>query len=247
MGSGAPGGSVPSASDVGKGSVSNKNADDHFAYVRWDEATLEAANEVTPKNGEKVDSADDQLRHMVKVSAWNPSLTLLYFHTPHEDLDKSKLVGAAGATFRQCKTFHDEQVARWLLLYHCVEVDMGKSDAKTAERLGMKDGAMFAVIDQDLNVLGTSKSIPTSEGVASFLKNTMKSESCAKYWNAVQTQIDEQKTALEKARALMAKDKFKDALDQYNVVLNSKVHVADFWDDAAKEAVKAARKVEQAK
>lgn len=239
---------APSASDAGKGSVSNKNADDHFAYVHWDEATLEAIQTVTPKEpGEKVETAEDQLRRMVKVSAWTPGLTLLYFHTPHEGLDKSKIVGAAAATLRQCKSFHDEQVARWLLIYHCVEVDMGPSDAKTAERLGCKDGAIFAVVDQDLNIVATSKPIATSDGVAAFLKTTIKSEPAAKAWSLVQSQIDEQKKALEKARALVAKEKFKDALEQYEVVLNSRVHVADFWDDAAKEAAKAARKAEQAK
>jgi len=237
---------APSSSDAGKGSVTNQNADDHFAYVKWDEAAITQIQTVTPKDpNEKLESPDDQLSRMLKLSKWTPGLTLVYFHTPHEELDKTKLVGAAAATFRQCKTFHDEQVARWLLLYHCVEVDMGASDAKTAERVGCKDGALFAIVDQDLNVIATSKPIVTSEGVVSFLKKTIQSEACVKQWSYVQTQIDEQKKALEKARALMAKDKFKEALEQYRLVLDSKVRISDAWDEAAKEVGKAARKAEQ--
>ena len=214
--------------------------------MRWDEAAITAIQTLTPKEpGDKVESADDQLRQMVKVSTWTPGLTLLYFHTPHEALEKSKLVGAAAATLRQCGTFHDEDVAKWLLLFHCVEVDMGASDAKTAERVGCKDGALFAIVDQDLNVIATSKPIVTSEGVVSFLKKTIQSEACAKHWAVVQTQIDDQKKALEKARALMTKEKFKEALEQYRLVLDSKVRIADCWDDAAKEVMKAARKAEQ--
>lgn len=214
--------------------------------MRWDEAVLPATQVVTPAApGEKTETPEAVLERTLKISKWNPSLTLLYFHTPHEELDKSKLVGAAGATFRQCKTFFHEDVARWLSLYHPVEVDMGKSDAKTAERLGFKDGAMFAVIDQDMNVLATSKPIANSEGVAAFLKTTLKSEKCAKYWEPVAKQIEEQKKALDAARALVAKEKFKEALDQYDLVLGSNVRVGEFWDDAAKEAAKIRRKAEK--
>src|SRR6185436_11256141 len=96
---------------------------------------------VTPKSpDEKVESTEELLSRTLKISKWNPSLTLLYFHTPHDGLEKSKLVGLAGATLRQCKTFHDQDVLKWLMLYHCVEVDMATSDLKTAERLGYKEG-----------------------------------------------------------------------------------------------------------
>ncbi len=214
--------------------------------MRWDEATLPALQVVTPKSpGEKVATPEELLERSLKISKWNPSLTLLYFHTPHEELDKSKLVGAAGATFRQCKTFFDEEVARWLSLYHPVEVDMGASDAKTAERLGFKDGAMFAVIDQDMNVIATSKPLAKSENVAAFLKATIKSEKCAKYWEPIQKQVDEQKKTLEEARSLAAKQMYKEALEKYKLVLSSNVRIAEFWDDASKEAEKVQRKAEK--
>jgi len=203
---------------------------------------------VTPKEpGEKTETPEALLRRTLHVSEWNPSLTLLYFHTPHEDVDKSKLAGASLATFKQCKTFFDEQVSRWLALYHPVEVDMGTSDAKTAERLGFKEGVQFSIIDQDLNVIATSKSLAESDGVTALLKTTIKSEKCVKFWEPVQKQIEEQKATLAKARELAKKDKFEEALEQYKLIVDSHVLVADFWDDAAKEYAKVARKVEQAK
>jgi hypothetical protein len=153
-------------------------------------------------------------------------------------------VGAAGATFRQCKSFRDEKVARWLSLFHCVEVDMGRSELKTAERLGFKEGVMFAFVDQDLNVVATSKSLPESDGLANFLKSTLRSPACAKFWAPVQTTIDEQKKALAEARDLMKREKYKEALERYKSIVNSNVRVAEFWDDAAKESVKATRKAE---
>jgi hypothetical protein len=198
-------------------------------------------------NGEKPLSPDDRLRKTLRVGPWDTSPTLLYFHTPHEDLQKHELKGAALHSLRQCKAFRDEQVARWLMLFHCVEVDMGKSDAKAAERLGFKEGVVFSIIDSDLNVLASSKTIPESETVASFLKTTMKSESCKKWWTNVQTRIDEQKQALENARALVKQDKLKEALEGYRQVLNSQVRVGEFFDEAAKEFTKLERKAEQAK
>ena len=197
--------------------------------------------------GEKTESPEALLRRTLHVSEWNPSLTLLYFHTPHADVKANQLAGAALATFKQCKTFSDEQVARWLSLYHPVEVDMATSDAKTAERLGFKDGAQFAVIDQDLNVLFTSKSLAESENVANFLKTTIKSDKCTKYWEPVQKRIEEQKAALAKARELAKQDKLAEALEQYKLIVDSTVLVADFFDDAAKEYAKVARKLEQQK
>ena len=197
--------------------------------------------------GEKAESPDALLRRTLHVSEWNPSLTLLYFHTPHAEKEKNQLTGAALATFKQCKTFTNEQVSRWLALYHPVEVDMATSDAKTAARLGFADGVQFAVIDQDLNVLFTSKSLAESETVAGFLKTTIKSDKCAKFWEPVQKQIEEQKAALEKARELAKQEKLKEALEQYKLIVDSHVLVADFWDDAAKEYAKVARKIEQAK
>jgi hypothetical protein len=215
--------------------------------VHWDESTITPVQSVTPTGpNEKAETPEDQLRRMVKVSTWTPGLTLLYFHTPHEDVDKTKLAGAAAVTFRQCKTFHDEQVARWLLLYHCVEVDMGTSDAATCERLGCKDGALIAIVDNQLNVIATSKPIATSDSVALFLKKTIQSEACAKDWAPIQTQIDEQKKELERARAFATQDKWKEALEQYRLILDSKVRVGESWDAAAKEVGKAARKAEQA-
>jgi hypothetical protein len=239
---------VGSAGKGGSDAVTNKNADDAFGLVKWDDAVLEAEKAITPAApGEKPETRVDQLRRTLRVSVWSPSLTLLYFHTPHADLAKDKLVGPALAALNQCKTFSDDDVTKWLTLYHCVEVDMGKSDLATAQALGFKDGALFSVVDQDMNILATSKPLPKSENVASFLKATLKSDACKTFWAPVQKQIDEQKKWLEEGRALAEKKQWKQALEKYQFVLNSNVRIADFYDDAAKEVVKVQRKAEEAK
>jgi hypothetical protein len=227
--------------------VTNETADNHFGFVRWDEATLPSVAVITQSGDktEKVETPEAILRRTLKISEWNPGLTLLYFHTPHEDLTKDKLVGAAMASLKQCKTFSNDKVIRWLSLYHPVEVDMGKSDLKSAERLGFKDGAIFSIIDQDLNVLATAKPSVESAAVESFLKTTLKSDKAAKHWAMVQTQIDEQKKALDSARALAAQKKWKEASAQYDLALNSNIRVAEWYDEAAKEAEKARRKADQ--
>jgi hypothetical protein len=241
--SGAP----SSSGGAGRGAATNADGDNTATNVPWDDATLEAEQAVTPtKPGEKPESRDDQLRRTLKLNVWTNGVTLLYFHTPHEGVDKTKLVGAALATLRQCKTLHDETSMRWLALYHCVEVDMGKSDAKTAERLGCKDGALFAVIDRKLNVLATSKPVEKSDGVAAFLKSTLKSDALKTAWAPIQSQLDAQKKALDEARALVLQKKFKEAVEKYDVVLTTNVHVADYWDKAVKEAVDARRHADEA-
>ena len=232
----------------GSDSVTNKNADDAFGYVKWDDAVLEAEKAITPTApGEKPETRIDQLRRILRVSVWSPSLTLLYFHTPHEELAKDKIAGMALATLNQCKTLHDDGVSKWLSLYHCVEVDMGKSDLKTAELLGFKDGALFAVVDQDMKVLASSKSLPKSENVATFLKTTIKSDVCKTFWTPIQKQIDEQKKWLDEGRALAEKKQWKESLEKYQMILNSPVRIADFYDETAKEVVKVQRKAEEAK
>lgn len=232
----------------GSDAVTNKNADDAFTLVKWDDAVLESEKAITPAApGEKPESRTEQLQRLLKVSKWTPALSLLYFHTPHENLPKEKLTGLPLASLNQCKTLFDDDVTRWLSLYHCVEIDMGKSDLATAQSLGFKDGAIFAVVDQDLKVLATSKALPKSENVATFLKNTLKSDTCKAFWAPIQKQIDEQKKALEEGRALAEKKKWKEALEKYQMVLNSNVRIADFYDEAAKEVVKVQRKAEDDK
>jgi hypothetical protein len=202
---------------------------------------------ITPTDGEKVKTADDVLRDTLFIGPFDTKPTLLYFHTPHEDIDKSDLKGAALVTMRQCRALQGEQTSRWLSLYRCVEIDMAKSDLKTAERLGWKEGVIVSIVDKDLKVLGSTKPLAESEAVVAFLKGTMKSAPCGRFWGIVQTRIDEQKKRLDEARALAEKKKTEEALDAYREVLASDVRVADFYGDAEKEFAKLARKAEQAK
>ena len=83
--------------------------------------------------------------------------------------------------------------------------------------------------------------------MAAFLRSVIKSDACKAYWAPVQQQIDQQKAALEKARDLAKKQMWKEAVEQYDAVLVSATRVADFYDEAAKEAAKAAKKADEKK
>src|SRR5262245_53781333 len=86
------------------------------------------------KSGEKPESPEEVLRHLLRTSDMDLTPVFLYFHYPHGD--KSELTADGKASKKQCITMVDEQISRWSLLYRCYEVDMSVSDRKTAERLG---------------------------------------------------------------------------------------------------------------
>src|SRR6266566_2150977 len=97
-------------------------------------------------------------------------------------------------------------------------------------------GAQKLLQASDLSVF--FRNVTTSAEVVTFLKNTLKSEACKSFWAPVETTIAEQKAALEKARAFAKEGKWKEALEQYDLVLSSKVQVAEFYDDAVREEAK---------
>jgi hypothetical protein len=122
---------------------------------------------------------------------------------------------------------------------------MGKSDMKTAERLGFKEGVTFAVVDQDLKVVASSKACFEKPELVGFMKTTLQSDAAKTSWEIVQKQIDDQKATLARARDLAKHDKWKEAAEEYKLLINAPCKIADFYDEAVKEADKAVRKAEQ--
>src|SRR5262245_4693532 len=85
-----------------------------MGFVQWGDAVLKPAEVVTGEDVDKKPDPDDQLRKVIQISKWNPSLTVLYFHTDHEDMPKDKVTPAGVITAKQCKTLKDATAARWL-------------------------------------------------------------------------------------------------------------------------------------
>jgi len=162
----------------------------------------------------------------------DPRPTLLYFHHPHEDVEKP---GAAGKASRKlCRMLAEEAFARWGLLVRCFEVDAENSDAKVLERLGAGDGPSFAIVDENLAVVAKSGSFVNAKTAAAFVRDAVTAKFPA-YWKSVSERIEEQKKLVAEARALAKQKKFDEAVARYDTVVWSDLRVGDFFDDACKE------------
>lgn len=184
-------------------------------------------------------SETERIRRAFGMSEWDPKPTLLYFHYPHEDDEEAKSpVGKL--TKKQCGDLDDEKVARWAQLYHCVEVDMASSQAKLLERFGAGDKPSFAIITRDLEVVAQS-AVTTKKGFISLLEKSL--PKFEDFWKVVNERLEEQKTALETAKKLVAANDLKAALDQYHVIRTSDLRIGKWWDGAVEEAQKLEKKL----
>jgi hypothetical protein len=198
---------------------------------------LPAPTAVTGDNGESLSSgeksADDRLRRLLGVSEMDPRPVLLYFHYPHEEDERLSSEGRISK--KQCGSVDEEKVARWCLLYRCYEVDMGRSDRKSAERLGAGPGTSFAVVNWKLEAVAKSGPMTKPEAVMKFLEDGLR-VGFADYWKDVAKRIDEQKALLAEARKLADKKDWKAAKERYDQIRTSEFRVYDDWDDAVTEA-----------
>jgi hypothetical protein len=189
--------------------------------------------------GSAAKSADDELRHLLRVSEMDPRPVLLYFHYPHESDDKSTPEGRISK--KQCGSVDEEKVARWCLFYRCFEVDMGRSDRKTAERLGAGPGTSFSVVDWKLEAVAKSGPIAKPEGLTKYLEDALHN-AFPDYWAGIEKQVTEQKALLAEARKLAAKKDWKAAKERYDKIRTSDFRIYDDWDDAVTEAGRVAEK-----
>ena len=218
-----------------------------FTHILWYEATLSPTRVVTLREGEKegpppVEPLDDPLRKTLHLSGWDPRPALLYFHYPHEDGEET---AEARVSAKQCKAFDDEMVARWCGLFTCIEIDMGASDKKVAERLGWAEGVTFSIVNGDLEVMTTSPSVTSSKAITGFLRSAVTSKRFEAYWADVQKRLAEQESLLKEARALAAKKKLREALETYRQLYLSDLRIADWWESVAKEVVDLEKKVDE--
>lgn len=196
---------------------------------------LETPAAVTGADAEK-ESEDDALRRMLGMSEWDPKPVLLYFHSAHDTKDQGK------PWREQCKQMDDEKVARWSGLYHFVEIDRDKSEAKLLERFGAAEGPCFAVVNQDLEVKTTSGAIGSSKKFASFLQTTVKKH-FTEYWGEIKVRLDEQKDALKEAKSLEKKKDITGALMRVREVTRSALRIGSWYDDAVKMDEKLTKKM----
>lgn len=202
--------------------------------IPWHEVRLTPAPAVTPKEGEPAPKTEDEhLKDLLRIHRMDPRPTLLYFHYPHEDLEKPGVAGRASK--KLCEMLADETFARWGLLVRCVEVDAEKSDARILERLGVGTGPSFSLVNEKLEVVAKSGPFATSKGAAAFLKQNV-TAGFPDFWKVLQERIDAQKALIAEGRALAKQKKFDEALARYDAVVFSDLRIADFFEDACREA-----------
>jgi hypothetical protein len=205
-------------------------------HIAWFEAELKTPAAITGADGAEKETEADALRRMLGMSEWDPKPVLLYFHSEHEE----KGVGKPWAD--QCKQIDDENVARWSGLYHFVEIDRDKSEAKLLERFGAGAGPSFAIVNQDLEVKATSAEVGSPKKFATFLHSTVKKQ-FSEYWGEIQTRLDEQKAALQEAKSLAKKKDVTGALMRVREVTRSSLRIGSFFDDAVKMDTKLTKKL----
>ena len=224
----------------GSGTVGGTGTNDKrevMSSITWHEVRLTAAPVVTPKEGAAGSAVpptdgDDHLKKLLRVHRMDPRPTLLYFHYPHEDVEKP---GASGKASRKlCRMLAEEAFARWGLLVRCFEVDAENSDAKVLERLGVGEGPSFAIVDENLAVVAKSGSFVNAKTAAAFVRDAVTAK-FQEYWKAVSARVEEQRKLVAEARALAKQKKFDEALTRYDTVVWSDLRIGDFFDDACKE------------
>lgn len=166
----------------------------------------------------------------------DPRPVLLYFHYPHEKDDEVTPEGKISK--KQCVSILDDAVSRWCVLYRCYEIDMSRSDRRTAERLGAGTGTSFSVVNGKLEVVARSGPLATVKAVTTFLGDALRKGS-PEYWAGLEKRIEEQRATLAEARKLAAKRDWAAARARYDEVRNSDLRVADFWEDAVTEGAQA--------
>lgn len=221
-----------------------------IAEVQWLEVKLEAPKTVTLTEGDKTpgESEDEYLRRLFRIHPMDPRPVFLYFHYGHEKDPKSKApVSAAGkASEKQCGVMADAKFIRWGPLVRCIEVDMDRSDARIAQRVGLGDGASYAFVNEKLSAVAKAEDFADGAAAAAFIEKAIKTH-YADYWKTLEERIAEQKVTLAAAKELEKQKKLDEALDKYREIVNSDLRIADFWEDTYKDAEKLAAKLKSGK
>lgn len=192
----------------------------------------------------KPTTTEDELRKLLLLSEWDPRPVLLYFHYPHEDDVKPTSDGRMSK--KQCETVNDETVARWCLLFRCYEVDMGKSDRASAERLGAGTGTSFSIVRGKLEVVSKSGPVKDAKSLAKFMEDALR-QGCTEWWSSIEKRLEEQKKLIEEARKLAAKKDWKAAKERYDQVRSSELRITPEWEAASTEAIRVDEKAKQEK
>jgi len=201
-----------------------------FTWFDWAESKIGKIKVTTGDGGEP--SSMSRFEHIQRCLLFDEALakkderpTLVFFHWPHEDAKAGK------ATERLCeKVLNDEAVARWGLLFRCVQIDMSQSDSTLLKSLEAGEQPSFAVMDDSATIV-TRIAAPTSSGkMAQALEAAIAKVPAAA--RRLAADLAAQDAALAEGKAALKADRPKEALAAYDRVRMSTVRVGPQFDRA---------------
>lgn len=187
--------------------------------------------------------AEAERRHLRRQlgirSANPPGATLVVFHYFHGEGLHGK------AQDKLCHCLHDETVARWGRLMHCVEVFVPESSRKLVEQLGGGTKPMVAVLDAELNVVARLENVRSARKTWKFLRATLQ-EKLPEYWAEIESRLDEQQVELQRAKRLVKEKDLEEANRVLRGIYFSDLRVGEWWDDAAALLIRVHERIERA-
>lgn len=203
-----------------------------LTFFDWTEATLDPLRVLTSSDGGPAPEALTPKEHVrralgIDVADASGDLrpTLVYFHWPHDD----PLCGKTSDTLCR-KTLNAEGVARWGLLFRCVQVDMAASDPKLTALLGAGKQPSFVVVDKDASVVARIAAVPSSSKMEKALESALQKLPDA--WKRLQGALAEQEKALALAKAKVKADKAAEAKPLLDPIRYSEIRVGPHFDAA---------------
>jgi len=217
-----------------------------LTHFRWSEVTIGPLRNVTPQDGETVRNLTpaEHVRESLGIPAaqrrGDERPTLVYWHWPHEDERWGKLSDTLCG-----RILNDEQVARWGMLYRCVQVDMGASDVPMLKRAGAPEEPGFALIDADGKIVVRIEAEKSSVKLAKALEDGL--ARFAAYRKAVEKRLKEQERDLDEAKRLDKAGELEEALKLVDAIRFGDLRIGKCYEAAWSYGQTLAQRVENAK
>lgn len=216
-----------------------------LTYFKWKEVRIGPIQALTPREGEADSGPITPEQHIKTCLGFDAAAlanddrpTLVYFHWPHEHKVHGKLT-----TTICTHVMNDEHAARWSKLFRCVQVDMGESEEKYVEMIGVKRGPSLVVLDDDLKVVAH---IPATKSGSKLRKGLEKAfNKLPAYKKSVQKELKRQAKMLAEAKKLEKKGRTEDALAIVDKIRFGDLRIGPEFEKAYAYGMKLALKVER--
>jgi hypothetical protein len=238
------GGDVPGGGDTGQGRRAGGSAQ-RMTWVEWYEAKVGPQREVTPTDGETVKELTpiEHVRACLLMDqakySFDKRPTLVYFHYPHDHRVHGE------ATKDMCsKALDDETVARWGMLFRCVQVDMAASDVRLVQLLGAEGKPGVVVLDEQTQVVAHIPPQTNPKRLQKALKDAI--QKFPEQWKSIQKEVADQTKLLADAKKAAKVDDLTGALALVNRIRVSNVRIGEAFEESLHLGVELEQKIARA-